>query len=94
MAAIPGEDWKMNFNAFDTDMVDCLYSPIPESKSGTIAARVMIISCRVLRPSLQFCGSLGESVGCGQRTFVPSRESLSLAATASPNSILASLLGG
>lgn len=40
-----------------------------------------------------FWGSSGSSVGWGQRTFVPSSESFNLAATESPNSILASLNG-
>lgn len=66
-------------------------TPIPESKSGTMAARVMMRRCKFLRPLLQFCGSRGESVGCGQSTFVPSAVSFSLAAIASPSSIWASL---
>ena len=69
------------------------HSPMPESKSGTMAASVMIRSWRLLRLFDQFCGSSGESVGCGHRTFVPSSVSLRRAATASPSSIFASLLG-
>lgn len=65
--------------------------PMPESKSGIIAANVTMKSIRLFRLLLQFWGSSGESVGCGHSTFVPSSESLSFAATASPNSILASL---
>lgn len=65
--------------------------PIPESKSGTMAASVMIKSNVFLRRSLQFCGSKSESVGWGQRTLVPSADSFSFDATSSPSSIFASL---
>lgn len=64
---------------------------MPESKSGTIAANVTTSRRRLFRPRLQFCGSSSESVGWGHSTLVPSLESFSRAATASPNSIFASL---
>jgi hypothetical protein len=49
--------------------------------------------CRLWSNSMDstFCGSSGSSVGWGHRTLVPSLVNLSLEATASPNSILASL---
>lgn len=65
--------------------------PIPESKSGTMAAKVTMRSWRCLRRDDQFWGSFSESVGWGQRTVFPSFVSFSFAATASPSSILASL---
>jgi len=72
----------------------CILSlPVAPVKSGTMAASVMMNNCKFLRRLLQFCGSRGESVGWGHRTFVPSGESLSLAAIASPSSTLASLCG-
>lgn len=64
---------------------------MPESKSGTMAAIVMMINSEFFRRSDQFWGSSGESVGWGQSTFVPSAVSFSFAAIASPSSILASL---
>ena len=85
--------------------------PMPESKSGTIAARVTTNNCMFLRKSDHwepwsafehrrqgtlvptFWGSSGSSVGCGQSTLVPSSDNFSLFAIASPNSILASLIG-
>jgi hypothetical protein len=41
-----------------------------------------------------FCGSSGSSLGCGQSTIFPSGESFKRDATASPNSMHASLLHG
>lgn len=67
------------------------YIPRPESKSGTIDTRIRINKWTVFCHSGQFWGSNGESVGCGQRIFVPSFVNFSLEAIFSPNSLRASL---
>ena len=43
--------------------VCCGSLPMPETKSGTMEARVMMNNWIFLRRVLQFCGSRGESVG-------------------------------
>ena len=68
--------------------------PRPESKSGTIETRIRIMRCKVFSRSDQFCGSNGESVGCGQRIFVPSFVNFSWDTISSPSSIRASLVPG
>ena len=90
--------WEQRCNAWKSDshskpvshvIWNCL--PMPESKSGTNAANVMIRSWISLRLPVQFWGSFSESVGWGHNTFVPSLVSLRRAATSSPSSTLASL---
>ena len=83
--------WKSDSYSKHVSHVIWSHSPMPESKSGTNAASVMMRSWISLRPLDQFWGSFSESVGWGHNTFVPSWVSFRRAATSSPSSAFACL---